>query len=44
VTAATSPAVPTMEAGNCPGGPEKRASNGSSIVTSPGETATMRMA
>ena len=44
VTAATSPAVPTMEAGNCPGGPEKRLSKGSSIVTSPGSIETMRMA
>src|SRR5262245_36059932 len=33
-----------MEAGNCPGGPEKRLSKGSSIVTSPGSIETMRMA
>ena len=35
-TAATSPAVPTSDAGNCPGGPENRSSNGSLITTCPG--------
>src|SRR6516225_7968832 len=43
-TAATSPAAPTIDAGNCPGGPENRSSNGKSIVTSPGMTETMLMA
>jgi hypothetical protein len=28
--------VPTSDAGNCPGGPENRSSNGSSITTCPG--------
>src|SRR5258708_6191742 len=35
-TAATSPAVPTIDAGNWPGGPENRSSNGSSMTTWPG--------
>jgi hypothetical protein len=39
-TAATSPAVPTIDAGNCPGGPENLSSYGSSIVTWPGTTDT----
>ena len=43
-TAATSPATPTIDAGNCPGGPENRSSNGNSIVTAPGEAATTLMA
>src|SRR5207253_8371674 len=30
--------------GNCPGGPENRSSNGSSIATSPGATETISMA
>ena len=34
-TAATSPAAPTIDAGNCPGGPENRSLNGNSIVTAP---------
>src|SRR3954454_12933373 len=42
-TAATSPAAPTIDAGNCPGGPEKRSSNGSSITTSPGAAEETRM-
>src|SRR5215472_3914176 len=40
-TAATSPATPTMDAGNWPGGPENLSSNGSSIVTCPGTTDVM---
>src|SRR5271154_114016 len=35
-TAATSPATPTIEAGNCPGGPENLSSNGNSTTTWPG--------
>jgi hypothetical protein len=42
-TAATSPAVPTIDAGNRVGGPENRSSNGSSTVTKPGLTETRRI-
>src|SRR5215475_8657854 len=42
-TAATSPAVPTIDAGKRFGGPENLSSNGSSIVTEPGLSETTLM-
>jgi hypothetical protein len=39
-TAATSPAVPTIDAGNNVGGPENLSAKGSSMVTKPGVTET----
>jgi hypothetical protein len=43
-TAATSPAVPTIDAGKSVFGPENLSSNGNSIVTSPGEKETTLIA
>jgi len=40
VTAAISPAVATIDAGNSVGGPENLTANGSSMVTKPGVTET----
>src|SRR5215472_3212577 len=42
-TAATSPAVPTIDAGKRCGGPENLSSNGSSTVTKPGASETTSM-